>query len=308
VHPNLLDQLTVFETIAEEGSFSAAAKKLNRTVSAVGYTIGQLEEHLGLTLFDRSAYRPKLTNEGKSILRDADMIARRIERLSARADALRRNTVVNATILIDSLFPREPLSQALALFAVRHPEIQLTIHEMPVDQIVSRLEADEAHIGLLALNDMLPMRRFDGRQIALRGAFPVAAADHPLALRNEPFPLAELDNHRQIILSSEAVDEGRYNYHVHVTDLWAVNSVPLARDLVRQGIGWSFMTLDSVAHDLASGRLVALNCADIHDWAALRFTAFWQTNHPPDAPLTFLIDMIEKACEEGPNATRLIVG
>ncbi len=308
MHPNLLDQLTVFEVIAEEGSFSAAAKKLNRTVSAVGYTIGQLEEHLGLILFDRSEYRPKLTYEGKSILRDADMIARRVERLSARADALRRNTAVNATILIDSLFPREPFAAALRLFAEHYPEIQLTIHEMPVDQIVTRLEEDKAHIGLLALNDMLPMRRFDGRQIALRGAFPVAAADHPLALRKNPFPLAELDNHRQIILSSEAVDEGRYNYHVHVTDLWAVNSVPLARDMVRHGVGWSFMTRDFVANDLASGRLVALNCADIHDWAALRFTAFWQTHRPPDPPLTYLIDKIEEACEESPDVTRLTVG
>lgn len=308
MHPNLLDQLTVFETIADVGTFSAAAKQLNRTVSAVGYTIGQLEEHLGLKLFDRSGYRPQLTEEGKAILRDANMIARRIERLSARADALKKNTVVNATILIDSVFPRDPLAEALALFSRKHPEIQLTIHETQVDKIAERLEAGAANIGLLALNDMLPMRHFDGRQIALRGAFAVVAPDHPLAHIEAPFSLSEFDNHRQIILSSEAVDEGRYNYHVHVTDLWAVNTASLALDLVRQGVGWCFMTRDSVAEDLETGRLVALECADIHDWAAMRFTAFWKTNQPPDAPLTYLIDMIEKACEESPGATRLIVG
>ncbi len=308
MHPNLLDQLTVFETIADTGTFSAAAKKLNRTVSAVGYTIGQLEEHLGLTLFDRSGYRPKLTEDGKSILRDANMIARRIERLSARADALRQQGTVNATILIDSLFPRAPFARALAAFSSKHPEVQLTIQEVQVDQIAARLEAGDAHIGLLALNDTLPMRHFDGRQIALRGAFPVVAPDHPLAQINEPFPLSEFDNHRQIILSSEAVDEGRYNYHVHITDLWAVNTATLALDLVREGIGWAFMSRDTVAEDLAAGRLITLNCADIHDWAALRFTAFWQTNNPPDERLSYLIDMIEKACEESPGATRLTVG
>ncbi len=308
MHPNLLDQLTVFETIADVGTFSAAAKKLNRTVSAVGYTIGQLEEHLGLTLFDRSSYRPTLTDEGKAILRDANMIARRIERLSARADALKSNSAVNATILIDSVFPREPLAKALALFSEEHPEVQLTILETPVDRIAGRLEAGDAHIGLLALNDMLPMRRFDGRQIALRGAFPVVAPDHPLAQIKDPFPLSEFDNHRQIILSSEAVDEGRYNYHVHVTDLWAVNTVALVLDLVREGVGWAFMTRDAVANDLETGRLVALDCADIHDWAAMRFTAFWQTNNPPDERLSYLIDLIEKACEESPGTTRLVVG
>lgn len=308
MHPNLLDQLTVFETIADTGTFSAAAKKLNRTVSAVGYTIGQLEGHLGLTLFDRSGYRPKLTEEGKAILRDANMIARRIERLSARAGALQKQAAVNATILIDSLFPRQPLITALTAFSRQHPEVQLTIQEVQVDIIAERLEAGEAHIGLLALNDTLPMRHFDGRQIALRGAFPVVAPDHPLAQIKAPFPLSEFDNYRQIILSSEAVDEGRYNYHVHITDLWAVNTATLALDLVREGVGWAFMTRDTVAADLEAGRLVTLDCADIHDWAALRFTAFWQTNNPPDARLSYLIDMIEKACEESPGATRLVVG
>ncbi|MEQ9146404.1 MAG: LysR family transcriptional regulator [Parvibaculaceae bacterium] len=307
MHPNLLDQLQVFDTVAELGTFSAAARKLNRTVSAIAYSIGQLENQLDLTLFDRSGYRPVLTEEGKSLRRDAEIISRRIERLSARADALKRNISVNATLLVEAIFPRAPLAAALGAFAKRHPQIQLSILDTPSDQIIPRLSEGEADLILLALNDLMPMRTFDGRQITLRGAHPVAAPSHPLARTNAPFPLAELDNHRQIILSSRGVDEGTYNYHVHVTDLWAVNSVPLALDLLRQGIGWAYMPHDSVAEDLASGSLVALDCADIHDWAALRFSAAWRTDSPPDEALSELLDLIEEACDEGPGATRLSV-
>lgn len=307
MHPNLLDQLMVFDTVAELGSFSATAKKLNRTVSAVSYSIGQLETHLGLALFDRTGYRPVLTDEGKSLRRDAEIISRRIERLSARADALKRNISVNPTILVEPVFPRLPLSRALAEFSKARPQIQLSILETPSTRIIKELGDGKADLILLALSDLMPMRNFDGRQIALRGSLPVAATTHPLAQRTKPFPLAEMDNHRQIILSGASLDANTYNYHVHVTDLWVANTVPLILDLVRKGVGWAYMTYDTVADDLAAGRLVELNCADIHDWAALRHSAAWRTNQPPDEALTYLIDLIEQACADDPAATQLSI-
>ncbi|MEQ9519057.1 MAG: LysR family transcriptional regulator [Parvibaculum sp.] len=307
MHPNLLDQLLVFDTIAELGSFSAASKKLNRTVSAITYTIGQLEGQLGLILFDRSGYRPVLTEEGQSLRRDAEIISRRIERLTARADNLQRQISVNPTLLVEPVFPRAPLAKALAIFATRHPEINLSILETPNDCITTHLAEGKGDLALLALTDMMPMRNFDGRQIALRTSLPVAAPDHPLAARAEPFALQELDNHRQIILSAKSLDAHTYNYHVHVTDLWVASTVPMIHDLVREGVGWAYMTHDTVLDDLASGRLVALKCADIHDWAAMRYSGAWRANHPPDEALAELMDLIEEACETGPGATTLTI-
>ena len=308
MHPNLLDQLRVFEAIAEEGSFSAAAKQLHRTVSAVGYSITQLEEQLGLSLFDRTGYRPILTDEGKSLLRDAAVISRRIERFSARADALKHDITVNVTILVEPFFPTEPLGNALGQFAKNRPQMQISILETAPDAMISSLAEGKAHIGLLSLSDTMPMRNFDGRQIALRGALPVAAPMHPLAQKNAPFALGELDNHRQIILSRLAVDESRYNYHVHVTDLWAVNTIDLARAALLAGAGWAYMPHHHVTDDLASGKLIALNCADIKDWAILRYSAIWQTNNPPDEALVELIDLIEAACTDDKTITGLAVG
>ena len=52
-----LEQLRVFLTVVEAGSFTAAAKRLGRAVSAVSYTIGNLEQQLGVSLFDREGSR-----------------------------------------------------------------------------------------------------------------------------------------------------------------------------------------------------------------------------------------------------------
>ena len=53
-------------TSETEGSFSKAAKKLNRAQSAGTYGIQKLEAQIGIPLFDRTAYRPALTEAGRS--------------------------------------------------------------------------------------------------------------------------------------------------------------------------------------------------------------------------------------------------
>ena len=52
-----LDQIRVFLSVVDEGSFPKAAKSLNRAQSAVTYAIRKLEAEIGVPLFDRSAYR-----------------------------------------------------------------------------------------------------------------------------------------------------------------------------------------------------------------------------------------------------------
>ena len=72
-----LDQLRVLITVAEEGSFSAAARKLKRVQSAISQAMANLEGQLGLLLWDRSAKVPKLTEQGRAILAAAQRISTR---------------------------------------------------------------------------------------------------------------------------------------------------------------------------------------------------------------------------------------
>ena len=61
-----IDQLLVLLTVAEAGSFTAAARRLGRAISAISYAIDTLEAQLGLSLFDRGTTRkPRLTPRAK---------------------------------------------------------------------------------------------------------------------------------------------------------------------------------------------------------------------------------------------------
>ena len=67
-----LDQLRVFLTVVEAGSFAGAARRLGRATSVVSYSIANLEAQLGLSIFDRESTRkPQLTEAGRAVLSEA---------------------------------------------------------------------------------------------------------------------------------------------------------------------------------------------------------------------------------------------
>src|SRR5579864_2709568 len=84
-----LDQVRTFIAAAEEGSFSAAGRKLRRAQSVVSQTLANLEQQLGVKLFDRTARYPRLTDQGQALLNDARAIADDLDSFKARAKTLR---------------------------------------------------------------------------------------------------------------------------------------------------------------------------------------------------------------------------
>src|SRR6266436_1105541 len=100
-----LDQLRTFITAADEGSFSAAARKLNRVQSAVSGWIGSLEQQVGVALFDRSGRFPKLTPAGVTLLVDARAVVTGVDALKARARLLSGGLKAELSVVIDVFLP-----------------------------------------------------------------------------------------------------------------------------------------------------------------------------------------------------------
>ena len=80
-----LNQLRIFIATVEEGSFSAAGRRLSRAQSLISESIGNLEAQLGVALFNRSGRYPRLTEEGSALLSDARAVIARLDGMKARA-------------------------------------------------------------------------------------------------------------------------------------------------------------------------------------------------------------------------------
>ena len=105
-----LDQLRTFIAAADEGSFSAAGRRLRRAQSVVSQTLANLEGQLGVKLFDRSGRFPVLTDQGRALLADARAVASNIDLFKARAKSLAGGLEPGLSVAVDMMFPPAPFT------------------------------------------------------------------------------------------------------------------------------------------------------------------------------------------------------
>ena len=123
-----VDQLLVLLTVAEAGSFTAAAKRLGRATSAISYAIDALEEQLGISLFDRgTTRRPRLTLQGEAIVSEARAVTESVETLRARVRGLLDELEPEVSLVVDCMLPCERLTALLGDFHVKFPTVPVRL-------------------------------------------------------------------------------------------------------------------------------------------------------------------------------------
>src|SRR3954471_15486239 len=101
-----LDQLRVFLTVVDVGSFAGAARKLGRATSVVSYSIANLEAQLGVSLFDRQSTRkPQLTEAGRTVLSEARTVSNGVNGLRARVKGLLKGLEAEVHVVLDVMLP-----------------------------------------------------------------------------------------------------------------------------------------------------------------------------------------------------------
>jgi len=201
--PLTLDQIHVFLAVVDEGSFTKAATRLNRARSAVTYAIQKLEAQIGLPLFDRVAYRPTLTEAGRTLLWRARRIADESDAFQQSARSLASGLEAELTIVMDSMFPVLPIVEALRAFTMTFPTIQPRVYVQPLGAAAELVLDGTCVIGLLPLifSDMAAFKSFPLLTIDL---VPVVSPDHPLAAIEGTIETHVLQQHVQLMLTDRS--------------------------------------------------------------------------------------------------------
>ena len=126
-----LDQLRTFIAAVDEGSFSAAAPKLLRARSMVSETVSNLEEQIGVPLFDRSGRYPKLTPEGVVLLADARNIITGVDLLKARAEGMSVGLEPELSVIVDVFYPIDAITQVAREFRQQRKDVATL--QLPAD-------------------------------------------------------------------------------------------------------------------------------------------------------------------------------
>jgi DNA-binding transcriptional LysR family regulator len=253
-----LDQLRAFVTVAEAGSFSAAARKLGRVQSAVSTAMANLEQDLGVPIWDRSGKIAKLTDEGQAALAAA-------RRVLAEVDALRRLTAgmaigveASVSLCVDALFPMSALIDLCSAFIEEFPTVDLRVDTQAMSAVAARVLEGSATIGVVSPLGVAP--GLERRALAAIRMVPVCGPRHELAKVKGRIPTSRLADCVQIVLS-ERHAAGVPDQAVLSPRTWRVADLHTKHAMLRAGLGWGNLPEHLVGEDLREGRLVRIQPA-----------------------------------------------
>ena len=282
-----IDQLTVFLSVVETGSFAAAGRKLGRATSAISYTIAQLELQLGLPLFDRDRTRkPTLTKAGAAVLSEARTVQVGVDNLRAKVKGLLEGLEPEVALAVDVMLPTSRLVDAMQAFGAAFPTVALRLHVEALGAVAQLVHSGVAHIGIREPRhgNVPGLERVKVGDVEL---VPVAAPSHPLALCSANPPGAAR-NHTQLVLTDRSsLTEGQ-DFGVIGAKSWRLADLGAKHALLLAGVGWGNMPEPMVRDDLIAGRLKRLDLPDSPS-GFYRLEAIYRTDRPPGPAASWLI-------------------
>jgi DNA-binding transcriptional LysR family regulator len=292
-----LDQIRTFIAAADEGSFSAAGRRLGRTQSVVSQTLANLEGQLGVRLFERGGRYPVLTPDGRALLADARAVAGSMDLFKARARGLAGGLEPELSIVVDVMFPTNVLTCAVVAFQAEFPNTPLRISVEGLGAVIEPVLGGRCAFGIRGSLPVAPPELSSEHLLGIRYQM-VASPNHPLAAHPGPIPTSVLAQYIQLVLSDRSrMTEGK-DLGVFSPKTWRLSDLGAKHAFLRAGLGWGGMPLDVVEADLASGALVPLahEGMDMSAWMAM--SAIYRTDSPPGPAGRWLIDRLKQTAEK----------
>jgi DNA-binding transcriptional LysR family regulator len=263
-----LRQLRVFVAAARQLSFGRAASELHLTPPAVSMQIKELEEQVGLPLFDRSARQVALTTAGEYLLVYAKRILATLkdaEDAVARLRGLEDGRVIIGMVSTAKYY----LPRLLARFREDHPRIEVRLTVGNRSQLVALMQQSEVDLAVMGR----PPEEFATRAepFAAHPLGIVTAPDHPL-IRMGHTPAAALAEFPFIIRepgsgTRAAMEQYFERHHVSPRIVMEMASNETIKQAVMAGMGVSFLSLHTLGLELRAGLIAT---ADVEGTPVMR--------------------------------------
>jgi DNA-binding transcriptional LysR family regulator len=285
-----LDQLRTFIAAAEQGSFSAAGRKLRRAQSVVSQTLANLEGQLGVALFDRRARYPTLTEQGRALLENARAVADQTDAFKARAKTLREGLEPELSLSIDVMYPMSKLVEAVAEFRETFPHTPLRLFVEVLGAVVEPVLQGSCQIGIVGSLPVLP-EAVHSEFLLDVPLVTVVAPSHPLASYKGVIPQSELQRHVQLVLTDRSTLSKGQNYGVFSKNVWRLADMGARHAFLRAGFGFGNMPHFMVEEDIASGKLRVIRIGLPRSVKPLMpMRAVYRADAPPGPAGRWLID------------------
>lgn len=288
-----LNALSAFLAVAENRSFTKAAKRLGVSTSALSHAMRGLEERIGVRLLARTTRSVSPTEAGEQLLSHLRPALGDIRAALDEIAGLRDRPAGRVRLLVSPLAAQMVLAPKLAPFAERYPDVVLditTAGENRVDIVAAGFDAG-IRLGEFIEADMIAVRVSADQRAA------IVAAPRYFASRPKPRSPRDLTSHRCINFRHAANEIYRWEFEKGARSLAVGVGGPLvvndAETLIRAtiaGVGLAFMLEEHAAAHLASGALVRV----LEDWCPpfAGYFLYYPSRRQQPAALSALVDML----------------
>lgn len=291
-----VEQIANFLAVVDHGSFSQAARAMNKAQSAVSLSVQKLEQALGVTLFDRAGYKPVLTMEGRALLPQARLIAERLASFRLQAQGIAGDVETELRLAIDELCPANSLPHAMTSLHSRYPRLLVRSYSSKLDDGMALLLAGKVDVAVLPLYVDTP-RLLERFPLATARLFLVASPEHPLARIDGTLSSALLGQYLQLVMVDGSGLSGARDYGVFSGLTWRFDRTGDMLPLLLNGCGYGILPEHLIADDLAQGRLVPLTPANWEgsdDHIPITFCAFWRADRALGPAAQWLLDQLRR--------------
>lgn len=260
-------QLHIFYTVAERGSFSAAAQALHMTQPAVTMQIQSLEDYFGSKLLVRSTKRIELTEAGQTLFpfarRSLELMRETETAMSRFTSMLEGRLQLGASLTIGEYV----LPRILGPFGKKYPDISIALKVMNTTQIIEDIVGHQLNFGLVEA----PVHHPDlvSEPVMEDELKLIVPAGHPLSYKervqlNEvltfPFVLREKGSGTRQVMEAELERLGIKPERLDT--VMELGSTGAVKSAVEAGLGLTIISPSSIKHEQALGLLKAVDIED----------------------------------------------
>lgn len=252
---NRLEEMQVFMTVVETGSFSAAARALMKTPSAVSKLVQRLEDRLGTQLFYRNSRNLRPTEAGHTFFDQSQKVVQAMA--DAEASVADRGRRPHGLVRLSTMptFARYQLAKLMPEFSRRYPDLRI---EFQLESSVGDLF--DQGIDLAIRSGALPDSTLVARQLAT-SRWSLCAAPSYLARAGTPRAPQDLRQHRCLLFAMQTPwNRWRFtqgpSQGVQLGEGMSANQGEMLIELARCGMGIARLARFHIHDDLRAGRLV----------------------------------------------------
>ena len=252
-----LDQLQAFVAAVDEGSFSAAARRLGKAQSAVSTAVINLEIDTQVELFDRSGRTPVLTEPGRSLLSYARSVLRSAGEFEAQASSLSEGIETRLGIAVEQGIFVHSLLGIFDELGQQFPRLEVELFDSGPNEVAELLKAGLADVGIMIEQETYP-QGFHYKGIGHSQLIPVCGQGHPLA-DTASVSYGDLRKHRQLVGPNPKRNSDGSFSSGKSPSVWVCENPYLILELVLAGLGWAELPIAVVREKLAGDEVVRLN-------------------------------------------------